>query len=144
MTNKRPFVSAAFICENILRDVDGVTSAIRIVDRFTIPPDPLPEGMKPMVNLTAFVALKSGDVQGKSTVTLKLRYPSGKAHVGGLSEVPILLNGGEHGATITVNVKLGVREFGLHWIDVYWNSERLTSIPIMLVQGAAETPHRSD
>ena len=31
-----PFVAAAFICERVLREVDGVLSAMRIIDRVTI------------------------------------------------------------------------------------------------------------
>lgn len=136
MPNTKPFVQLAAVCELVLQEKDGVSSAIRIVDTITteVPPS-LPENFKPTISFSVAVFLKSGDLKGKSQVSLKLRRPSGKGTDVGSWEV--LMNGGEHGANIVAKVQLHVNEFGVFWFDVYWNGDLLTSIPLKLLQNSA-------
>ena len=135
MRNKKPFVSAAAICESVLQDKDGVVSLIRIVDRFTLRIVPLPPGEVPTLQLRAFFGVKSGDVKGRSELSVKLRKPDGNT-VQLPQKFPIVLNGEEHGANLTLTFGMPVI-FGLYWLDLYWNDEMLTSAPFRLV---AETP----
>lgn len=134
MGNKVPFVTAALICERADPGEDGAITAYRIVDRCTVnPPTDLPPNVHPAIELTLLIILKSGDVRGKSELVINLRNPAGQ--VKNIYKQPIVLNGGEHGASITAKIQLGVVEYGLFWFDVFWNNQALTSVPLKLVRG---------
>jgi hypothetical protein len=56
-----PYLQAAFFCERLLEEADGVLSAIRIVDTVTIWEDKnSSEARLRRVDLTLFIAFKSG------------------------------------------------------------------------------------
>ncbi len=135
MPNTRPYVSAACACEKVLHEPDGAISAIRIIDTITLtrPPN-APTGVRRVTNFKLLVLLKSGDVEGKSEVALKLRAPNGRV-TSSYGPWPIILTGGEQGASLVINFDMQVVDFGLFWFDVYWNGEQLSSIPIKLKQG---------
>ena len=142
MAESKPYVAAAFICERVLREQDGVHSIVRIVDRFTAPPQPeLPPSMKHGLPLTAFVLLKSGDVKGRHPVRMRLHYPSGNEK--DLPELTEEFRGDEHGVSYTFQFVLEVKEYRLYWFDVVWDTGNvLTKIPFRLEQGE-ETPPQS-
>ncbi|MGE3578916.1 MAG: hypothetical protein AB7I25_10700 [Vicinamibacterales bacterium] len=132
MANTEPFVQAALIAENVLMEQDGVASAIRIADTFTIDdmPDGMPANIKPAFALNVLLMLKSGDVSGESEIELVMRSPNGEAK--SLGAKSVVLQGGISGA----NVKMSLSVLGLvygdpYWLDVLWGPERkrLTSIP---------------
>ena len=138
MPNTKPFVTAALVCESILHEKDGVLSAIRIVDMFFVGEKRLSaaKGVNAALELHILLMLKSGDLIGDGTITLKVRSPSNKT-----VELPqsftAHLKGGENGANVHVIFALPFKhiEFGLFWMDVFWNGEELTSIPFKLVSG---------
>lgn len=147
MANTKPFVAAAYFCEQILEERDNVLSAIRIVDTYTITP-PTPGTVMPpdapfgFVVVRGLISLKSGDVVGNGRVGLIMHKPTGEVVTlspeGGW---PAMMQGGEHGFNIRLNFGLGVKNFGLLWFDVTWNGEVLTRIPLRLKQG--ELPEQS-
>lgn len=138
MPNKTPFVSAAFVCERVLQEQDGVLTAVRIVDTFTMSsPEDGPQMVPIGVELTLLVMLKSGDVQGSSHVELRLRFPSGKIQE--LGKHAITLKGGEHGANIIAKLRVPIKEYGLHWFEVYWDSHALTSVPLRLLRAGTSS-----
>ncbi len=127
-----PLVAVACMCEKVLREEDGVLSAIRIVDRFQARVTGAPEGTVVSVPLTALISLKAGEFEGKAEMTLKLRTPTGK--VVDLPEAfPFLLKGPEQGANLIVQMQLPAKDFGLYGLDVYVNQQILTSIPFKLI-----------
>lgn len=147
MGNTKPFVTAASFCELVIEGKDNVLSAIRLIDTLEVtktvlnaPPGlenvPLPD---PAVEVTALITLKSGDVAGKSEVTLKVRTPTGD-----LWELPqkwtIELNGDGHGVNLVLKMVLpaGKRNAGQYWFDVYWQGELLTCFPLRLSTGDPE------
>jgi hypothetical protein len=138
MANARPYLAGAFICEKVLREKDDVLSAIRIVDTFFIEEHALKHAgeLEAGVPINVLLMLKSGDIVGESVVRLKVRSPSNKT-VEIVNDFAISLKGGESGANlhITILIRLKDQEFGLFWIDVFWNGEVLTSIPFKLVRG---------
>jgi uncharacterized protein DUF6941 len=140
MPNTMPFVGAAFICERVLEEKDGVLSAIRMVDTFWIPDVPK-DGQNLGLELSAVVMLKSGDVTGKSELAIKIRTPAAKT-IDVPEKWPIVLNGGEHGAVAHLRFTVPSSEAGLYWFDVYWNGELLTSFPLKVVLGAAPAVQR--
>ncbi len=126
----KPFVQVACVCENVLIETDNVQSVIRIVDTYTLS---VPEGKTikdGAVQLTALVALKSGEVTGEHTIGLRLVPP------GGLKtqdrEWPVVFNGGEHGANMKIQFVIPSPSEGLYWFDVLWGAEILTRIPFRL------------
>jgi hypothetical protein len=141
MPNTKPYVAAAFLCERAIRGDDEVVSITRIVDTYTVVPQEVPEGRAPVVELTLFVALKSGDVLGQSHVVIRPRS-SGTPDTTAVTEsgeIPIVLNGGEHGANIIMTLVFPAAKMGLFWLDVLWNDQFLTSVPLKLVQGVVDS-----
>lgn len=75
-----PYLAAAFVCERVLQEADGVVSAIRIIDRLTQlvggpdVPDELQSFQQPV---TIFIGLKAGSARGRSRSVYKLRSPRG-------------------------------------------------------------------
>jgi hypothetical protein len=148
MANTKPFVAAACFCEQILQEQDGVLSAIRIVDTYTIPPLPAGVELPPnephgVILVRGLISLKSGDVVGTGKVGLVMHKITGElvtlSPEGGW---PVTLQGGEHGFNVKLNFGLGVKNFGLVWFDVTWNGEVLTRIPLRLKQ--AESPEQAN
>jgi hypothetical protein len=139
MANTKPFVSLACVCEKALQEADKVLSLIRVVDTYYVPPTPpgLPPDIKPAVDVTVVVTLKSGDVVGSYEIGLALRPPIG-APAPEPKKWPIVFKGAEQGANAIVKFPVSTDVLGLYWFDVLWKGEVLTSIPFKLV--AAPTP----
>ena len=140
MANTKPFVAVACFCENVLEDKDGVLSAIRIIDTYIIPALPegvqVSDGLQGMIVLNGLISLKAGDVTGTGTIGLTMNKLSGeRIEISPKDGWPVVLNGGEHGANVRIQIPLGVKNFGLFWFDVLWNGESLTRIPLRLKQG---------
>ena len=74
-------MGAAFLCEKILMEGDGVASAIRIVDRPIHQPfTEDPQGpMEPLGHeLTLFLIFKAGVAKGSMSLEVRLEKPSGE------------------------------------------------------------------
>jgi hypothetical protein len=135
MPNTKPFVAAACACEKVLNEPDGAVSAIRIIDTLTLTrPAALPAEAPLVTHFKLLVLLKSGDVEGKSELAVKLRNPNGRV-TSSFGPWPIILTGGEQGAALALNFDMLVTDYGLYWFDVYWNGEQLSSIPLKLKRG---------
>ena len=132
MSNVKPFVTLACICEKALQEKDDVLSIIRMVDVFYLRQiDGMPSGVATGIEFTVAVSLKSGQIKGTFKVGIVVRLPSGQ--VNELMEPqPVLLKGDEHGTNVVVRVILEAKEYGLYWFDVLWEGEVLTSIPLRL------------
>jgi hypothetical protein len=122
-------------------------TAVRIVDRYTITEMPVPPGVAkegtmqvPILDLTALVILKSGDLVGESEATIVLRSPEGK-----LTEFPnkwpLNFKGGEDGASLILRFAMPAAATpGLYWFDVMWKGDVLTSIPLRLIRESKDAP----
>src|SRR4051812_1385162 len=130
MSNPRPFIQAACVCEKVLVEPDSVASVIRMVDTYflEVPTEPLPPNIKPLLELTVFVSLKSGDVTGEHEVGLRLNAPDKQSQP--VRKWPAEFRGGEAGVSLKVTFSLADPKFGLYWFDVLWNDEVLTRIPL--------------
>jgi hypothetical protein len=155
MANTKPYVAAALVCERVLHEADNVVSAIRIVDTYTRklqrltstkPHDvatPGPEVIAVMdqpFDMTALIIVKAGDVTGEHKLTLNVRNPNEK-----VTNVPNVLNVNFEKNDPAESAILKARfmmpsetQSGLYWIDVVWDGEVLTSIPLKIVQVVAE------
>lgn len=154
MSEARPYLAAAFLCEKVLIEKDKVLSAIRMVDTFFIQkpnlPPGLPPDLQPAINLTLLLSFKKaepGPTQ-KHQVVLHMIAPSGKPLQIKNTPQPQDPTGSflfeEHAdrlasANLIFNLGLGITEYGLHWIDVLLDGERITRIPFSLLLAGDET-----
>jgi hypothetical protein len=135
-----PHLSAAFICEKILMERDGVPSFIRAAERFTIPvlppipPGvPVPQMQTPPLQTNLVVLLKAGDLKaGKYNLTIKLQQPDGN-YAPDRTE-SIFFNGGEdQGALAVVQIMMAMPPEGLYWFEVYFEFQLLTKVPLRIL-----------
>lgn len=145
---KLPHLMAAFFCERVLEEKDGVLSAIRIVDRITaqaqfahpsgavvqaLPGLAPPEKMPPVpINLTALIAFKAGSAGGTYNLELLPRNPAGMKMPG--ISFPILIEGGEdRGINVRLQVNFVAESEGLYWFDVVLEGLVVTRIPLRVL-----------
>lgn len=133
MTSNKPYVSAAFVCEKILRESDGAISAIRIVDTFYVPTDAPPPDVNAGILITAFVSLKS-DSPMEGAVSVALKTPDGETK-DMPQKWPISFSEEISGANLILNFAIHPRHIGTSWIDVRWNNEVITRAPLRIVRG---------
>lgn len=136
MTNGTgPHLAAAFFCERVLQEQDGVLSAIRLIDRLTrvqtgpqAPPD-----MEPFAHiLTILIVFKSGQARGRFTVTLQPETPAGVQL--DAVDLPVQLSGGEEqGANIVLNIPFTFEQEGLYWFDVSFEGNLVTRMPMRVL-----------
>jgi hypothetical protein len=111
-----PYLIAAFLCEKVLREQDGVTSFIRVVDRWQIvgPTDT----MAPTLIQTNMVILfKSGIQRSPAQIIITPISPTDER----LQSVtaPVQFEGDdERGVGVVLPMHFPVREPGLYWFEV--------------------------
>ena len=126
-----PYLAAAFLCEKALREVDGVNSYIRVVDRWTVtgPTDNMPQTP---IAATLVVAFKSGIHRGSGQLVITPTSPS-DARMPSIT-IPVHFEGDEdRGVVIVAPMQFGVQEPGLYWFNVSLDGQSLSEIPIRVV-----------
>jgi hypothetical protein len=129
-----PFLQAAFFCEKVLQEKDGVMSAIRLVDRFTLSssaegaPDLMPEIN---VGISILIAFKSGDVKGKLELKVRPVAPSGQELPGFVG--PLLFEGADRGSSVVIQYGLSAKEEGIYWFDVILDNKLITKMPLRII-----------
>ncbi len=134
MPNQKPLVTAALFCDDVIIGADGSPTIVRIVDRGSIEiPPQLPANAEPTFRITAFFAVKSGELRGDHEFTIVVRRPDGKS-----SALPdkwkVHLDGDETGANLKVTLGLPAALFGLYWLELTWQGEVLSRTPFKLSQ----------
>lgn len=135
-----PFLAAAFFCERVLQEKDGVLSAIRIIDRFihTITGADAPDKMPPFnIQISILIAFKSGDAKGKQELKINPITPSGKT-LPGIS-LPVLFEGIGRGNNINIGYAFEAQEEGLYWFDITLNNVLITKIPLSVIYQKMQT-----
>lgn len=133
--NRGPYLTAAFICEKILEEKDGVKSAIRIIDRVThtvVGPKP-PQKMESFdYDVTLFVSLKSGEQRGPLTLRITLVKPSGESPKP--LEQTIVFEGEEdRGVNVVVKMRIKFDVPGIYWFQIYLKDVCLTRVPLRVI-----------
>lgn len=133
--NQGPFLSAAFICEKVLEERNGVKSAIRIIDRVTrtvVSPNP-PEEMEPFDwEGVLLIKLKSGRARGNHRLRIELHKPSGEKNV----PIQQMLNfEGEEdrGIDVVAQMHINFDQTGIYWMFLYIEENMLTQIPLRVI-----------
>jgi hypothetical protein len=136
-----PYIGAAFLCEKVLQERDGVLSAIRMVDRIIqaavgpSAPDLMPAVT---VDLKMLLVFKSGSARGRYSVDIRPVLPSQRA----LQPVslPMQLEGDDdRGVNLIVNIGFQATEEGLYWFDVLLNGDLVTRVPLRIVYQRVST-----
>jgi len=128
----KPYLIAALLSEKILKEENGTLSVIRIADKIEWETAGMPDGVKLSVPIEGLISVKSGPCIGNFNLRLVIIRPSGKRKE--VAKLPIELKGGDHGANYVLQLGILAEEEGLHWIEVFFEEEELTRIPIMLLR----------
>lgn len=132
-----PFVTAALLCEKVLEEKNGTLSVVRIADRLEVETIGIPEEVKPLVNVEGLISIKSGPVVGTFDVAIVGRNPKGESKQ--LFRQAFEFKGNDQGQNIILRFAMAFMYEGLHWFDVLFDGQLLTTIPLMLVQAQKPT-----
>ncbi len=135
-----PYLAAAFLCERALREVDNVSSFIRMVDRWTVtgPSETMPTTA---IQATLVVMFKSGIHRGNGQVAITPTTP-GDVTLSPIT-VPVLFEGDEdRGVAVIIPMAFPVQEPGIYWFNVSIDGQSFTEIPLRVVyHRVAPTPN---
>lgn len=137
-----PYRNSALICEKVLQERDGVTSAIRIIDRLThtIPGtnvdvmDPFP------YQFNLLLGFKSGEALDNYQVTIQPIKPEGDQKVPPANYTVNFEAPADRGVGICAIMQIQFDVPGLWWFDIYLTElsghkriRRVTRIPFRIV-----------
>lgn len=133
-----PYLQAAFICEKILQERDGVTSAIRIIDTHNRVVPGGPAIMEPFDSLLSLlIAFKSGQALGTHTISIIPIRPGTNERLQSLS-LNVNFEAPEYrGVVIAAQLAMRFEVPGVWNFDVELEGEgrrrRVTRIPFRVV-----------
>src|SRR5947209_6595606 len=128
----RPWVAAAVLCENVLEEKDGVLTAVRIIDTFTITASPGWDRKTPIrIAISGLLSFRSGEVEGERTIRVFGTSP--KKERTKFYDLRATFLGGNTGVNIKLEFLMGFKHEGTHWLDVYVDKWHATRIPITVV-----------
>jgi len=144
--DKGPYLSAALLCEKLLIEKDGVTSAIRIIDRVTrtavgVSPS---EQMEPFdYHLTLVVTLKAGWAHGSHPLRISLVTPGGESRE--ILKQTVFFEGGEdRGVNVVWQIAVKFAVEGIYWFEIVFGEKSteklLTRIPLRVIYLRTFTP----
>jgi hypothetical protein len=138
-----PYLSAAFLCEKVLQEKDGVLTFVRLVDRFTrAKPDPQIPPLARQIQVSLVIAFKSGGF-GPSKYLLKIRLYLSEAPNRILIEAEneMFFEGSpDQGVNSVFPFVLVPEEEGLYWIDVIELDRVITRVPFRVLFAAVQMP----
>lgn len=138
MPNTKPLVTAALICEKVIVENDGVPTIIRVIDKHAFF---APQGLKvdadlaAVIKVTAFFAVKAGDLRGEQEFSLSVRKASGE-RVSIPSTWKVVFDREEGGGNLILSLHVPAEE-GVNYVDLFWKDELLATSPFRLERGAA-------
>ncbi len=136
-----PYLQAAFFCERLLEEADGVLSAIRIVDTIDFQRNEQATE-PPLVNLTLFIAFKAGEARGSHELTVVKENASGDPADAEERHTQTLVFYGteDRGVTVIMPVAMTAGEAGLYWFAVYLGDRLMTRLPLRVAVPAEMPP----
>ena len=133
-----PYVAAAFFCEKVLIEQDGVASVIRMFDRMTVHAQSTtqnaqaPEALPQMaVGVTLYLLLRAGKARGRHRIDLTIELPSGIRHEHPQKQY-VQFEGEERGAQMIADMQLPVIGEGLYWFEIAVEGDFVTKIPLRI------------
>ena len=121
-----PYLTGAFFCEKVLREQDGVLSAIRMVDRWNI--NGSTETLMPVViQASLLITFKSGIYRGNAQLTVVPISPQSNTRMQPVV-VPVLFEGeDDRGINVLLPLAFPVQEDGTYWFEVSLAGQALPS-----------------
>jgi hypothetical protein len=131
------YLNAAVICEKILREQDGVISAIRIIDRVTHAVAG-PDVMEPFPYRLALVLnFKSGEALGNYQISIQPIKPDTNEKLPAASYTVKFEAPADRGVGIAADMEIVFDVPGLWWFDIYLSGQgkvrRVTRIPFRII-----------
>lgn len=138
-----PYLNAAFLCEKVLEQKDGVLSAIRIVDRLThnyaASPEKPSSGVPSFTyDLTLLLALKAGQNPGATNIKITLKKPD-NSELPALNQTMHLDSPASRGGNLIINSTFTFDQMGVWWFEVFINDVPRTKIPLQVIYLAQAT-----
>jgi hypothetical protein len=112
-----PYRTAAFFCDKVLREADGVLSAVRIVDRWNVngATEVMPQTI---IQTTLVVLMKSGIYRGQAQLSVTPITPTSNVRLQPVV-FPILFEGeDERGTGVVLPLAFPAQEIGTYWFEV--------------------------
>ena len=136
-----PYLKMACFCERVLREVDGVATIVRVIDRL-IHTDAKPDAPAEMPPVTyemrLVIMLIAGSALGRHEIKVERELPSG------VREKPVAMTvqmeGANRGSNIVMDVKMTFPLEGLYWFNVYLNDALLTKMPFQVLYQRISIP----
>jgi hypothetical protein len=131
-----PYLTAAFFCERVLQERDGVMSFIRTIDRWNVV-GPTPTMAPTIIPTNLVVLFRSGIMRNSALVTITPVSPSGQRMQP--INAPVNFEGDdERGCGLILPIGFPVNEPGLYWFEVSLaaqggTSSVLTNIPMRII-----------
>src|SRR2546427_10117563 len=94
-----PYLDAALVCEQVIREKDGAFSAIRLVNRLTIHDVAPASGTTLVSPLMLLVSFKAGEFNGSQELSLYVEDPSRSRH-DLYQRTTLTFQGGDTGQTV--------------------------------------------
>jgi hypothetical protein len=134
-----PHLMAAFLCDRVLQEKDGVLSFIRVVDRF-VRPRPTAQIPPQPVQVTLVIAFKGGGIgPGNFKIKLRLFKPNTSSPLVQMENEAFFEGGQEVGVNVVAPFLILADEEGLYWIDVLFEDRLVTRIPFRVIFAAVPT-----
>lgn len=129
-----PWVMAAFVCEKVLQEGDGVLSFIRVVDRFTSP-RPTAQIQPQVIQVMLVIAFKAGGLPtGTYNITIRLYKPSAPSTPASVISREAFIEAGEdRGINLVSPLVLLADEEGVFWIEVLFQEAVITRAPLRVI-----------
>lgn len=126
-----PYVQVACFCENVLHDVSGPFSLVRIVDTIESSasgPNP-PVDMPPVtINLKMVLMLKSGTALGRHEIKIQPQLPTKETKEPHYYTTH--LEGEEKGHNFIIDFSFTLEQEGTYWFNIFFDEAKLTAIPL--------------
>ncbi len=136
-----PYLKMACFCERVLREVDGVVTVVRVIDRLThteSKPD-APSEMPPVTyEMKLVIMLIPAKALGRHEIKVERELPSGIKDKP--MAVTVQMEGGNRGANIVMDTKMTFPLEGLYWFNVYLDDVLLTKIPFQVLYQRISIP----
>jgi len=132
-----PYLTAAFFCEKVLREADGVLTAVRIVDRWNINGPTETLTAPAIIQASIVIMFKSGVYRGNAQLTITPITPQTNAKMQ-VIVIPVLFEGeDDKGVTIVAPLAFPVQEDGIYWFELSLSGQALparvvTAIPMRI------------
>ena len=130
-----PYLICAVLCERVLREVDGVKTAVRMVDRVThtVSHPNAPDEMQPFTyELSLLIRFKAGVARGRFSLTLRIEKPNGESHPTPGFNL-FFDSSDDRGVDVVVPLRMIIGLQGLYWIDVLLDGTRVTRVPLRVL-----------